>query len=190
MRCKKGFTIVELMIATLVFSVAIILTTSVVIGMSKQYQKGMYTTQLNDASRTVHQDIRDSAAYSKKLVYDLDGNGNDYVCNGSVIYYWKLASGNNNQDGSRNGLYKKTLKGIPCNHSTAVENGSNILPKNGFVSKFTISISNGLYSINTKFNIGTADMFTDGTYQKCLPTLSGGDFCSIVDYNTSVIPRL
>lgn len=195
MQCSnhRGFTIVEIMIAMLVFSVASLMTMAIVIGMSRQYQKGTYTVQLNDASRTIHQELRDGIAYGNNMVFSIDGNGTDWVCNGNAIYYWQLVKDNNNVDGAKNGLFKRTLTSSDggCTDASAID-GANILPNNGFVSQFSIAQAGLVYDISTRFNAGPSDSFSTTTddFSSCLPTLRGGDFCAIVNYNSSVMPRL
>jgi prepilin-type N-terminal cleavage/methylation domain-containing protein len=193
MQCnnRRGFTIVEIMIAMLVFSVASLMTMAIVIGMSRQYQKGTYTAQLNDSSRTIHQELRDSIAYGSNIVFNIDNTGIDWVCTGQAIYYWQLTQGNNNANGSKNGLYKKVLTSSDsgCAESSAT-NGANLLPNSGFVSQFAIAQTGLVYNITTRFNAGPLDSFSNTTdYSSCLPTIRGGDFCAIVNYNSSVMPR-
>ena len=192
MQCnKKGFTIVELMIATSIFATISMLTVTIVIGLSKQYQKGTYTVQLNDASRTVHQEIRDGIAYGGAIQLDPSMNtptvGDiDYFCTGKDMYYWKIS-----RSGSIfNGLYKKQLATTDACDLTKTSGGTNILPPQGIVTAFNIVPQNDIYYISTNFATGTADMFTDNTFTMCLDTLRGGDFCAIVNYNSTVKSRL
>ncbi|HPD99319.1 prepilin-type N-terminal cleavage/methylation domain-containing protein [Candidatus Saccharibacteria bacterium] len=187
---KKGFTIVELMIAMLVFGVASLLVTAAVIGMSRQYQKGSYTAQLNDASRSIHQDIFNAVAYvNKDAVTNMKTEDSvTYFCIGNVMYYWSLPDGNT----INNGLFKRQLSDAACERGQA-NGGTNLLPRNGFVSQFTItqpSADLGVFDITTRFNVGTYDMYKNNSYTECLPTLRGGDFCTIVNYNSSVKPRI
>lgn len=183
MQCKsKGFTIVELMIAMVVFGTASLMTTAIVIGMSRQYQKGAYTAQLSDASRSVHQDIRDAIAYTDS--YTAGPPGATFFCTGRTMYYWQ----NVLPPSSNAGFFKRELGGLQCEQANA-NSGVNLLPRNGFVQSFSISPNNGIYAITSSFAVGTADMFTDNTYTRCLPTLRGGDFCSIVNYTSNVKPR-
>ena len=196
---QKGFTILELLIAITVFSLSLMLVMAVVIGMGKQYQKATYITQLNDASRTVHQTLSDDINYSKLTNAEVktaaDGSNNSYIClSGNIIYAWPLAVTDD-----KVGLYKYT--GTACddnNAATAISGGTNLLPKNSFVANFSVnSEANETYVIKTEFRSGTTDMFSlTGTENrttagiKCLPTLQGGDFCSAVQYNSVVKPRL
>lgn len=192
MQCNnRGFTIVELMIATMVFSAVSLLTIVAVMGMARQYQKGSYTAQLNDASRTVHQDITSTIAYiNKDEVSSIRSTplGVSYFCVNRTMYYWSYP----NATTIKPGLFKKQLGDVECN-DTQANGGVNLLPSNGFVNKLTIERSPtniNLFDISTQFNVGSADMFKDTTYTQCLPTLSGGDFCSIVGYNSSVMSRI
>lgn len=186
MACKKGFTIVEVMIAVMVFSSVSLLTVMVVMGMARQYQKGAYSVQLNDASRTIHQDIHDSTAYGGALTIGVDNNGKDFICAGRTMYYWQLSANNS----ITYGLYKKDLGTDSCIAASAT-GGLNILPKNGFVSEFAVTTFNDIQEIKTRFNVGEADMYQNTVnFSECLPTLRGGDFCSVVNYNSSVMPRI
>ncbi len=190
---QQGFTILELLIAITVFSLSLMIVMAVVIGMGKQYQKASYTAQLNDAARNFHQAIANDVNYSKlatQLEVKNDGT-TQYVCLASnIIYAWSLDT---------DGLYK--YQGTACdagNANDARTKGVNLLPKNSFVAKVTIPPpTNNTYFITTDFRSGTSDMFKlTGTETRvsdginCLPTLQGGDFCSIVQYNSVVKPRL
>lgn len=187
MQCnKRGFTIVELMIAMVIFSVASLMTTGIVIGMSRQYQKGSYTAQLNDASRTVHQDIRDAIAYSKAFTPIANSGSIRFFCASNNLYYWDQTIPGT----IRYGLYKRSLTASQGCTAANASGGANLLPSNGFVGELSINQSGDIYNVYTRFNVGTSDMFTNANYTNCLPTLRGGDFCSVVNYNSSVVSRL
>lgn len=188
MACKKGFTIVEVMIAVVVFSTISLLTVIVVMGMARQYQKGSYTVQLNDASRSVHQDIRDTLAYGSTIQHGVLAGNKNYLCTGNIVYFW-YNSGNNIIN---NGLYR-TIKPTTdtCEDAATAGIGKNILPREGFVSSFTVTDWGGISEISTRFNVGTKDMYQNTTdFSQCLATLSGGDFCAVVNYKSSVKPRI
>lgn len=194
---KKGFTIVELLIAISVFSLSIMLVTAVVLGIARQYQKASYTVQLNDASRNIHESIARDINYGASITA-VQGTTIKYFCSeGRVMYAWKPTSGAS----INNGLFRYDLNSggvfVACNDataSTALANGVNLLPRNGFVANFSSnSVGGGVSEIITNFKVGTADMFEDSTNpagSNCLPTLRGGDFCSVVEYNSVVKPRI
>lgn len=197
---KKGFTIVELLIAISVFSMAIMLVTAVVLGIARQYQKASYTVQLNDASRNIHEMLAKDSNYGDSSPVRGTGGNKTWVCSNGVMYAWP-----NTVDGAiGNGLFRyeptptETCDATSASASTAaiaITDGVNLLPKNGFVANFSIddSIGGGVSQILTNFRVGTADMFTESDNpagSNCLPTLKGGDFCAVVQYNSVVRPHI
>lgn len=194
---RRGFTVIELMISISVFSVAMMSVMSAVMIMGRQYQKATYTTQLNSASRTFHQSISNDinyGGYSPEVKKTLD-NSKSYVClDKNVIYAWELT----NNSTIKYGLFRGSYSGV-CDEgvaASAISNGVNVLPKNGFVAELKIELSTaGTYLVGTDFRTGENDMFTNpavpaGEDTKCLPLLKGGDFCSIVQYNNFVKKRI
>lgn len=61
---KKGFTIVELMIAISIFATAMTLVLAGVILVSRQYQHASNKVALEDVSRSIHQQISQSLRFS------------------------------------------------------------------------------------------------------------------------------
>jgi prepilin-type N-terminal cleavage/methylation domain-containing protein len=190
---QKGFTIIELMIASMVFSVLIIMVSAVTLGVAKQYQKATYTAQLNDSSRNVHQTLSQTIGYGGE--YDKLENLNGYYgfCSGKTRIFYKPSTSSS----INSGLYKDILDDTEdCSTSipNAVDFGvENLLPKNGFVTNLSIdSIGSGnTYNVSTTFKVGTADMFVDSDIAKnCLPTLKGGDFCTEVTYTNVVTAKI
>jgi prepilin-type N-terminal cleavage/methylation domain-containing protein len=192
---KKGFTIVELLIAISVFSMAIMIVTAVVLGIARQYQKASYTVQLNDASRNIHEALAKDINYGGSSSEVLSDGLKKWVCSDNgVMYAWTATSGSS----ISYGLYRYDLAATQtCDASVfdiAIQQGVNLLPKNGFVANFSKDdIGAGASEIKTNFRVGTADMFTDinnPSTSNCLPTLKGGDFCSVVQYNSVVRPHI
>ncbi len=194
---SKGFTIIEIMIAISIFSMAMMLVMAVVIGMGKQYQKASYISQLNSASRGFHEEISRDINYGSATPTVKD-NGADlrWIClSNNIMYAWR----NSVNDSPLNyGLFKGEEGNCtdtalaPASAANIINTGANLLPANGFVKSIEISSSSGNTStVKTDFRSGTQDMFVDADIAKdCLPTLRGGDFCSVVQYNNSVRQRL
>ena len=183
---QKGFTIVELMIAMAVFSVTIMLVMAVVIGIGKQYQKASYTSKLNEASRNIHEQLRQSIAYGGDYLPIVPGTYEGF-CAGKDQYFYTKSNGPN----IRNGLYKKTLitPGV-CTNPPNTTGSINLLPPNGFITQFDRNVSGSVIEISTEFKVGTIDMFVgESVNNNCLPTLRGGDFCSKLTYNSVVAKR-
>jgi prepilin-type N-terminal cleavage/methylation domain-containing protein len=182
---QNGFTMVELMIATSIFSVAILIASTVIIGISKTYQKASYITKLNDASRNFHQDIKNSANSGASIVKGSVATL-DYICTSNTLYYFTASSGN--VINTPKGLFKKTVDNCASVTAGDLNGGVNILPKDAYVSEVTYTEHSNLPStIITRFNIGAEDMYVDKDVDSsCLPTLGGGDFCAQVQYNSTI----
>lgn len=63
-RNQNGFTILELMIATVVLSVILLIATMTIMGMGKLYYKGLNATHANDTARNVIADISQHIEFS------------------------------------------------------------------------------------------------------------------------------
>lgn len=184
---QAGFTIVEFLIAIAIFSTIMTLAITVIMSISKLYQKASYTSQLNNTSRNLHQELAVNLTYHSEYAV-LSGVGTQQgFCVGNDVYYYWQSSGSN----IFYGLYKaQKASSDPCEKSRAT-GGVNLLPKNGFVTELSINTDTSLRQIKTSFRVGTSDMFEgDNVSNNCKATLRGGDFCSVVDYNSSVRSRL
>lgn len=92
---KDGFTIVELMIAISVFSVVMIIATTAILLIARQYQSGVTKTSMQSATRDIHQKISDSIKYSGgNIIEETSGNVTGYyvVCTGKTRYFYKNPS--------------------------------------------------------------------------------------------------
>lgn len=191
---ERGFTIVELMIAISILSITVLLTTGILTGIAKQYQRATYNTKLNDASRNVHSVIGDSISYGGTITAILGPtNGYKYFCADQIRYYWKTSTGS--AISTPSGLYRDKINCDNAPTDTTAASAENMLPVNGFVTQLSISSSGLVYNIATTFKVGSPEMFTDsnnigGVDTFCRPALRGGDFCSQVSYNSVVVKKV
>jgi prepilin-type N-terminal cleavage/methylation domain-containing protein len=187
-RTQYGFTIIEMMIALLILSMIILATTVAIIGFGRQYQKGSFVSQANNASRNLHQAIGLAMKYGDN--YRIINSNGDYkgFCSGTDKYFWKV-SGRDIADPSGIFLYKNGNNNS-CDQPNNVEigNSSNQIPANAFVTEFRACNQNeSPCVIKTVIKIGTKDMFEDEDITKnCLSVFKGGDFCSSVEYSSTV----
>lgn len=188
---QKGFTIIELLIAISVFSVTILLVTSVVLGISKQYQKASYTAKLNDASRNFQQDIKDSILQGNNVTqYNIEDKY--ALCTGDIKYYWTTPSKSTPPalpEPAQLGLFKVSNNSGDPDCSATFGGGTNLLPKDAFVKSISLTLGS-VHNLTTSFAIGSVDMFVDSNVDNsCLPVLKGGDFCSKVEYSSTIGER-
>lgn len=129
-RGSEGFTIVELMIATAVFSVILLAATVGFIQIGHLFYKGVSVAQTQNVANQIFQDINGNfqTAANISATYDAPG-GYDYYCVGNNRYTYILnnqVDANNNPDnhspqdvGGNFGILKDTLPGgsacaAPC----------------------------------------------------------------------------
>ncbi|HSH55662.1 MAG TPA: type II secretion system protein [Candidatus Limnocylindrales bacterium] len=71
---QRGFTIIELLIATMIFSVILIAVSAAVLRFAKQYYKGVISNQTQSTARAIMDDISRSVQFNAGTVYILTSN--------------------------------------------------------------------------------------------------------------------
>lgn len=61
----KGFTILELLIATIVFTVILLIASAAMVGLSRQFYKGLNKSKTQEAARMISEEIAKNIQYSK-----------------------------------------------------------------------------------------------------------------------------
>lgn len=198
---KEGFTIVELMIAISVFSVVMIIATTGILLIARQYQSGVTKTAMQSATRDIHQKISDSIKYGKELILFSNVDGFTGMCVGNERYYYKIpnkADGTNITNGSDFGsmgnlFYEKKSSGeynsSNCS-STLSTDASTLLPSGAKVAHFYVDTTNN--KIDTTFVKGDYDLFDLPSTPAGLQCKSGvgNEWCSVVSLSSIVNPRL
>jgi len=89
---QRGFTIVELMIATLVFSTVLLLCTTGLIAVARMYQKGNTSRATQEVARSAIDQIKNDFELSggNYIAIDVDQTGTDHFCIGDNLYTYEL----------------------------------------------------------------------------------------------------
>lgn len=88
---QAGFTIVELMIATLVFSVVLLLCAAGLVAIGRMYQKGNNSRAVQEVSRSIIDTIKNDFELSGGNYKALTDDGNTYgFCIGSILYIYRV----------------------------------------------------------------------------------------------------
>jgi prepilin-type N-terminal cleavage/methylation domain-containing protein len=94
---QKGFTIVELMIATTVFSVVLLVASSGVINIGKMYYKGINSSATQEVARNLIQELTQDFELSGGFYRKLPQTGGyDGFCIGSHLYTYRIDQKINN----------------------------------------------------------------------------------------------
>lgn len=168
---EAGFTIVELMIATLVFSIVLLVITGGVLHFTHDYYQGVNTSTTQGITRsitdTISQAIQFSGAQPQK--------GPNYLCAGNVEYIFSL--GTEVQDGSNTvGLQQAAITSGSCPDPSSIPSSSKteLLQPRMRLLQFDAKMSttnNSLWTISIKVALGDND-------QLCDLKLSGAGGCT------------
>ena len=190
---QRGFTLIELMIATVVFTLLLLLCTTAAIYIGRQYYKGISSSRAQEAARNVMEEISRGIQLSNESVQlkstnPLPGDTYGAVCVGTTRYIyvkdqrvvtdpfalWKDDQG-------------RTCESDPA--SVIPANGQEILPNGMRLQEFYItkSSSGESYEIDIKILYGADDVITAG---KCNSTSQGGQFCGVAGLHTTVSRRV
>lgn len=209
---NRGFTIIELMIATAVFSVILLVLTAGILQIGRAYQKAMIQSKTLEVARTVSDDIAQAIQFSGgDILSPLPAvSGVNGSCVGSRVYSYKLGT----QLTASSGHVFVGANRANCDGAAVdINNGVEMLGQYMRVTKLAIapvSGVSGLYSVQVTIAYGDNDLFceagtpacSDGnvamtdaemvnaTSLQCKNIRDGTQFCAVSELNTSVVKRI
>lgn len=161
---EQGFTIVELMIATLVFSVILTVITVGVISFTNRYYKGVNSSTTQNTAQSIADTIDQAIQFGSSDITPTTG-ATDYFCAGGYAFTYKNAGAR--YDGSSpGGLYMAPMNGT-C--SAVTTGGKQLLSKNMRLTELSVTPFSGekLYKVSVGVAFGEDDQF-------CSPTITPG----------------
>jgi prepilin-type N-terminal cleavage/methylation domain-containing protein len=190
---QKGFTLVELMISMLVFSVVMLISTYTFIQINRYYTKGITLVRMQDSVRNVMADISNqiqltTGNYSKTVTSPSPEEG--YYCIGNKRYTYKINSQENNT--TNHALTSQTVN--PTNCTLTSDPARTLLPSGSKLLVFdVISGTSSLYDINIAMINGADDLIDKSAGSTALwrcKTDKGSQFCASTNLATSVFKRV
>jgi prepilin-type N-terminal cleavage/methylation domain-containing protein len=208
----EGFTLVELMIATTVFSTILLLATTGVINIGKLYYKGIITARTQETARSVIDEVARSVQLTQGEIKSSSGGPSGYsaTCIGKDRYTYRIDT---KVEPGGHGLWLDEItqgdECVPSNFSTglAANSGRELLGTNMRLLEFGISDD---ASDRTRVNVdvsvayGDSDLLThcspddsenpgpcggNPANAQCRSTNSGGSFCAVSSLETFVKRR-
>lgn len=173
----RGFTIIELLIATVIFSLILLVVTGSIIQFSKIYYKGVATSKTQEVARTIAEDMARSAQFSSAPV--LSGPGCYLFGSQQYVYTEDEVKNLGNHifqvgSGSSCGF-------APSNPAELMGDNMQLLDidvqENPSTNAVTITVAVGYGS----------DVKSDNT---CPAVNLGGQFCAVSTITTTVTKRL
>jgi prepilin-type N-terminal cleavage/methylation domain-containing protein len=195
---QRGFTILELMIATTVLSVILILVSVMMTSIGKLYQKGVNQSRVQGAVRTITNDVSQNLQLSESPQIATN-DGKTAYCIGSDRYTAvigrQLGTGQEADETPRAKpvlFHDKTpTDGCTTDNLDAVH-GTELIPDKSRLLEFKIAeVFSGTYKIEVAIAYGDYDLLssTSGIDAKC-KALAGDQFCATADLTTTVSQRL
>jgi len=209
----QGFTIIELLVATLVFSLVLLLITAGVLQIARLYYKGITEANTQNTARSIMDTISQSIQFGGGAVTETPASsgdnsaGTDYAfCVGNVQYSyrpgWQVEDGTTSPlHQSWHGLVQATVSG--CSSATSPQTLSNqaitgrelINPHMRLADLSVTNIGTNLYKIQIRVAYGDDDLLasTNGptaTDVICQNTLAGTQFCAVSELSTIVVKRV
>ncbi|MDB5183074.1 MAG: hypothetical protein JWO47_858 [Candidatus Saccharibacteria bacterium] len=202
---EQGFTILELLISTAVFSVVLLLCATAIVQVGQIYYKGVVTNRIQDTSRKVANDVIGAIQYgdTNLLHQKVPITGGFAECLGTIRYTYLLSKSVGTGTGqSAHVLWKDRIGASgscglnPVNLNAPVGQGEELLGPNMRVKDFTInSLTGSTWQVTITVAYGaTDDVFNlvGGVYDygHCIPRNTGGQFCAVSSITSYVTERL
>lgn len=209
----KGFTIIELLVATLVFSIVLVVVLAAFVQISRLFYKGVNIANLHNDTRTITQDIENDIKFvqsaPQSFADPVDPSrpwlpaGKGYFCIGLHRYTYNIGQQVNSS--ATFGIKRQTISyGSGC-PSAALAPGTNpeeLLDNGMQLNSISIDCkgSRCLVNVHVIFYGGTPDIFTTklSNYTRtpwtapdaeCTGSLTDSQYCATADYNRTVLLR-
>jgi prepilin-type N-terminal cleavage/methylation domain-containing protein len=199
---QLGFTLVELMIATTVFSIVMLISTYSFMQINKYFAKGISMARTQDAVRNIAVDISDQIKLTPVTVNQSNPADTGWICIGNKKYIYNI---NIPEDGSGNALKSVELTMNDCDSSGDTKV---LLAKDTRVLVFKVNpVGTNIYTVNITLlkapkdedpydDTGLID-HADGTpanpkYEewRCKSAVSGSEYCALSNITTTVLRRV
>lgn len=209
---QKGFTLIELMIATAVLSTILLLATIMMANIGRLYQKGITQAKMQQNIRAINDDIAEQLKLnSGPATHTYTDNSNPNPANpqawciGTTRYTY-IEHVRPSDTGYKHILWRDFIPPGTCkparltqvNPSQALvagdvagTDGTELLTTKSRISHFTIAQSNSSFDIAIAIAYGDDELLQDpnGDNPRCLGG-SGGEFCATAELSTRVVKRV
>ena len=158
-KTQHGFTMIELMIATAVFSMLLVAITVAVIYFTRSYYKGVIASNTQDSARSIVDKLTQAVQLGTGKI-DVSGQSGStsqkYVCAGGYVFVYEL--GTQYMSASDTGIYRAKQIG-DCRVPATPTDKQQLLSPRMRLNNLTIDEgSNGMYGISATVSYGDADL--------------------------------
>ncbi|HSX35896.1 MAG TPA: prepilin-type N-terminal cleavage/methylation domain-containing protein [Patescibacteria group bacterium] len=200
---QRGFTVVELLIATLVFSVVLMIVTAGIIQVTRVYYKGVTEANTQSVARSISDVVGQAIQFSPGTVTPTPAvvipGAQSYFCVGGTVYLYY--QGYELIDVGANPAKHQTSHSIVaqpfaggCAGSGFV-NGRDLMSPKMRLSKVTVKnvgSDPNTYQVEVRVVYGDDDVLSNptGANAACASVHAGTQFCAVSDLTTVVVKRV
>jgi prepilin-type N-terminal cleavage/methylation domain-containing protein len=191
----RGFTIIELLIATVVFSVVLLVVTTGIVQFGRVYYKGVIQARTQERARAIVEDIAQNIQFSGAGVV----SGPNTYCVGNRVYTYALAQ---QMDANHHVLVGQSGKGcgaytpmnqIPLPAFSSTDNATELAGQSMMLLKLTVTPVNAdlaTVSVRLAYVASPTDLTNTGPTGTCQGLRVGGQYCAVAELTTTVDRRL
>lgn len=202
---SRGFTIIELMIATMVFAVVLLMFTAGVLQIARVYYKGLTEANTQNTARNVIDTIAQAIQFSGGEVKDtVDNppppNDDGVFCVGNQRFTYRLGwqVEDKNEDSVNNqirhGLFQNSSSSCVAEDLTLQSLiGRDLMREHMRLSNLVVdNIGPNLYKIKVRVVYGDNDLLNNptGPNASCKGATAGTQFCAVSELSTIVVKRV
>jgi prepilin-type N-terminal cleavage/methylation domain-containing protein len=200
---SKGFTIVELLVATAVFGVVLLVVTVAILQFSRVYYKGVTERQTQDTTRSIVDGIAQSIQFNGGGVTTTVASpsvGASYAfCVGNTQYSYAVGTQMSDTPTSGQRYHALVSREVSGCNGLAAQNmnmatvvGRELLIPRMRLSKMQVtSLGGNLYRVSVRVVFGDNDLLNNptGANAACKGG-QGSQFCAVSDISTVVTKRI
>lgn len=205
---QRGFTILELLMATAVFSVVLLLVTSGIMQITRVYYKGVTEANTQSTARTIIDTVSQAIQFSGGDVTLTPASptpGADYAfCVGTQQFTyrlgWQVENGHDNANNQTwHALVQDSIAGTCGGAGTMPDltqqtiDGRDLVGEHMRLSDLDVElVGQNMYRVRVKVVYGENDILNNPTASdvSCKGQQAGSAFCSVAELSTIVVKRV
>lgn len=204
----RGFTVIELMVATAVFAVVLVVVTAGILQVSRLYYKGVNEANTQNVVRNITDTISQAIQFGGgQVVPTTSGaatpSSPKVFCIGNQRFTYDLGwqvvdnSPNASRHQAYHGLVQDNFSGCSSTSTQALNSqsvlGRELLSPNMRLSKLNVTdLGSNLYRVEVRVIYGDDDLLKNPNdpLTTCINETAGTQFCTISELNTVVTKRV
>lgn len=197
---QHGFTIIELLIATMIFSVVLLIITGGILQITRVYYKGVTEANTQNAARSIIDTISQAIQFNGGVVQATPAptvGAAQSFCVGSLQFSYRLGyqlvDGATGTNQTNNSLREDTISGCTAMSAGATFTGRELMsPKMRLSSLSVQPAGTNLWKITVQVTYGDDDLLNNPTAANasCKGIQAGTQFCSVSELSTIVVKRI